>query len=551
MKSARMMSVVLMVAAALLVWSGAGWAGTWVETRLTASDGATSDNFGWSSDIVGDYAIVGAPSAWVGGQMRGAAYVYHRTGSTWTQEAKLVASDGAASDYFGFSVATDGTYAVVGARMDNSQNGSAYVFKRSGTTWTQIKRLAVGGAGRLGESVAIDGDTILAGAMSTGPNYRGSAYAFRRDTGGADNWGQEAQLPFDPPDPPTDDWYNTFGTGIGLTGNTAIVGAGWDFQGTSNTRAGNAYIYTRSGSVWTHSQTLNPGGLAGYDYYGMSAAIDGTTAVVGAPLQPSGVRTGSFYAWRYNGSSWISSSELTIPGGVNNDGLGNSVDVHGDTIVVAAPGRTGAGGAGTGAVYMYTWNGSAWVLSNTFTPSAGAPDAMHFGGQIVEGASNDLSQPGKAISYDGTRLVVGAPLGNGLAIDSGTAYIYDYQVLGDLRVFKFDDANGDGLADWEFTITGPGIAGSFVGTTDENGFLTDPLLTNLPVGNYTIIETPQANWDCTTYPTYSVVYTLVEGGVALNTVSFGNQYVAPASVPEPVALGLIGLALFAIRRRRI
>ena len=119
---------------------------------------------------------------------QGSAYVFTRSGTTWSQQAKLTAADGAAGDWFGYSVAVSGDTAVVGAAGDdvgaNADQGSAYVFARSGTTWTQQAQLtaADGAAGDcFGRSVAVSGDTAVVGASDddVGANTdQGSAYVF-------------------------------------------------------------------------------------------------------------------------------------------------------------------------------------------------------------------------------------------------------------------------------------------------------------------------------------------------------------------------------------
>ena len=151
------------------------------QDKLTASDGATSDRFGRSVSIDGDYVLIGA---YYDDSAKGSAYVFKRSGTSWVQEDKLTASDGATSDYFGQSVSIDGDYAIVGAYNDDGK-GSAYVFKRSGTTWTEQQKLLAsdGAAGDFfGISVSIDGDYALVGAERDGENglYYGSAYMFKR-----------------------------------------------------------------------------------------------------------------------------------------------------------------------------------------------------------------------------------------------------------------------------------------------------------------------------------------------------------------------------------
>ncbi|MSQ08671.1 MAG: hypothetical protein EXR44_05165, partial [Dehalococcoidia bacterium] len=190
---------------------------TWTQQqKLTASDGAANDFFGYSVAVSGDTAVVGA---WGDDSAKGSAYVFTRSGSTWTQQQKLTASDGAAIDYFGYSVAVSGDTAVVGAYGDDSYKGSAYVFTRSGSTWTQQQKLTA-------------------------------------SDGAANDY---------------------FGGSVAVSGDTAVVGAYGD-----DSEKGSAYVFTRSGSTWTQQQKLTASDGAANDFFGWSVAVSGDTAVVGA-----------------------------------------------------------------------------------------------------------------------------------------------------------------------------------------------------------------------------------------------------------------------------
>jgi hypothetical protein len=163
---------------------------TWTQQqKLTASDGAATDNFGSSVALSGDTALVGASGDDVGGNAnQGSAYVFVRTGTTWTQQQQLTASDGTTGDNFCISVALEGDTAVIGAGADdingNADQGSAYVFVRTGTIWAQQQKLfAADGAANdfFGYSVALNGGTALVGAYldDIGGNVdQGSAYIF-------------------------------------------------------------------------------------------------------------------------------------------------------------------------------------------------------------------------------------------------------------------------------------------------------------------------------------------------------------------------------------
>ena len=158
------------------------------QANLTASDGASRDLFGISVAVYCDTSVIGAYVDYDIGVFSGSAYVFTRSGGTWTQQAKLTASDGASSDQFGISVAVDGDTAVIGAYWDDDsgiRSGSAYVFTRSGGTWAQQTKLtASDGAAydEFGYSVAVDGDTAIIGAYYDDDNggSSGSAYVFTK-----------------------------------------------------------------------------------------------------------------------------------------------------------------------------------------------------------------------------------------------------------------------------------------------------------------------------------------------------------------------------------
>jgi subtilisin family serine protease len=157
------------------------------QAKITASDGAAADNFGYSVSISGNTAIVGV---YGDDNLKGSAYIYVRNGNVWTEQQKLTASDGASGDVFGESVSISGDTAIVGARLDdidaNGNQGSAYIFVRSGTVWTQQQKLTAsdGAAGNeFGRSVSISGDTAVVGEpendLGSANQNQGSAFRLR------------------------------------------------------------------------------------------------------------------------------------------------------------------------------------------------------------------------------------------------------------------------------------------------------------------------------------------------------------------------------------
>ena len=176
-------------------WPAAG--GAIEQAKLMASDAQASDYFGYSVAVAGDTVVVGARDEDSEGLNAGAAYVFVRNGTTWNEQDKLVASDAEANDYFGGSVAISGDTVVVGAPYGisgGSSVGAAYVFVRNGTSWSQQGKLVAGDAqvdGRFGCSVAVSGDTVVVGASGEG-SYAGAAYVFIDDAIFADGFDGDA-----------------------------------------------------------------------------------------------------------------------------------------------------------------------------------------------------------------------------------------------------------------------------------------------------------------------------------------------------------------------
>ena len=144
----------------VFVSSGGSWS---QQQKLTASDFQANDEFGWSVSIDGDYAIVGAHKEDGSGTDRGAAYVFYRSGTTWTEQQKLTPGDSADNDFFGKSVSIDGEYVIVGAPGKSSNQGFSYIFKRIGTVWTQMTKVGASGSNKLGWSVSISMPCVIMG----------------------------------------------------------------------------------------------------------------------------------------------------------------------------------------------------------------------------------------------------------------------------------------------------------------------------------------------------------------------------------------------------
>jgi hypothetical protein len=315
------------------------------EVKITASDAAAYDNFGVSVAISGDTAIVGARYDDDAGDRSGSAYIFVRNGTSWTQQAKLAASDTAAGDEFGLSVAVSGDTAIVGARYDDDagdRSGSAYIFVRNGTSWTQQAKLTASDAAagnEFGVSVAISGEVAIVGAWrdDDAGDASGSAYIFVRS---GTSWTQQSKLIAS-----NTAAYDNFGVSVAISGDTAIIGAFVvDF----------AYIFVRNGTSWTQQAKLTASDAAAGNEFGVSVAISGEVAIVGAWRDDdAGDASGSAYIFVRNGNRWIQQAKLTASDAAENDIFGASVAINRAFAIVGVYGDDHARGSDSGSAYIY------------------------------------------------------------------------------------------------------------------------------------------------------------------------------------------------------
>jgi len=310
-------------------WSGSAYVftstGTWTQqAKLLASDGSAGDSFGCSVSLSGDTALIGAYADDDKGDTSGSAYVFTRTGTTWTQQAKLLASDGAMGDHFGWSVSLSGDTALIGAPFDDDKgdsSGSAYVFTRTGTTWTQqAKLLASDGAydDSFGYSVSLSGNTALIGFDNENGADSGSAYVFTR-TG--TTWTQQAKLLA--LDGAAGD---SFGYAVSLDGNTALIGAISDDD--NGVDSGSAYVFTRTGTTWTQQAKLLASHGADLDFFSGSVSLDGDIALIGAPAYMQIViGIGSVYVFTRTGTTWTQHQKLRALDDAPYDSYGYTVSL--------------------------------------------------------------------------------------------------------------------------------------------------------------------------------------------------------------------------------
>jgi hypothetical protein len=253
-------------------------AGVWTQQgKLLADDGATGDRFGSSVAVDGDTVLVGAPRDDDGGRASGSAYVFVRSGTEWTQSAKLHADDASPGDFFGRSLALDDQTAVIAGDVNFflSSPSAVYVFVRSDVTWHQQAKLSADdsvGPDNFGSSASVDGDTSVIGA-----SLNSSAYVFERHGG---VWTQRAVLR--PDGRPS----RYFGQAVAMDGDRVLVGAN-DFEcdeGPDSLSLGSAYVFTRAEADWKQEAKIVPNGGQPADLFGASVSVSGGSVLVGAPF---------------------------------------------------------------------------------------------------------------------------------------------------------------------------------------------------------------------------------------------------------------------------
>jgi hypothetical protein len=255
---------------------------TWdLQKKLSASDALSGDEFGQAVGLDGETAVVGAPGCDDNGSRAGAAYVFVRTGNVWSEQAKLLASDGAAGDEFGSVVSISGDTVIVGASLDDDDgeaSGSAYVFVRSGTVWTEEAKLtASDGAGNdeFGDSVCVLGDTLMIGSPGDddGGAESGSVYPFTRS---GTVWTQGSKgAAFDA------EAGDSFGDSLAMSliGSDLWVAIGASAEDENGLDAGCGYMAEFDGSWTFDTKRLAPNGKPG------------TNAVLPAPRSPKSSTT--------------------------------------------------------------------------------------------------------------------------------------------------------------------------------------------------------------------------------------------------------------------
>jgi len=461
------------------------------QAYIKASNTGAGDFFGRSVAISGDTLVIGAPnessnSTGINGVQSdnnapnsGAAYVFTRTGSTWTQQAYLKASNTNANDNFGFSVSISGNTIVVGAYGEDSNStgvngeqsnnsfsgsGAAYVFVRSGTTWTQqayLKASNTNANDMFGYNVSISGETIVVGSRfeqsnATGVNGNqldnsastsGAAYVYARS---GTTWTQQAYLKAS-----NTNANDMFGESVSIDENTIVVGSraessnatgvnGNQLDNSAST-SGAAYVYVRSGTTWTQQAYLKASNTNANDRFGYNVSISGKTIVVGAygessnetgvngdETNNSASNSGAAYVFTRTGTTWTQQAYLKASNTNANDMFGVTVDISGNILIVGShreeSNATGIDGdqsdnsaSGSGAIYVFVRNGTTWTYKY-YLKSSNSEGSDYLGDYRIAISENTIVTC--AIGEDSNATEINGDETDNSASDSGAAYIF-------------------------------------------------------------------------------------------------------------------------------
>ena len=560
-------------AAYVFVRNGAAWTQQAYLKPLVFNP-AGQDGFGTSVAISGNTLIIGAPGEDSGStginstpiynrDGSGAAYIFVRSGSAWSQQAylKTLWVD-TGEDRFGTSVSISGDTVVVGAPGEDSsttgvgstpnnsagESGAAYVFTRSGTSWSQsptgyLKASNTAGYQRFGTSVSIDGDSIIVGAYgessnTTGvdstPNLlgfnHGAAYIFARNEG---FWGQQAYLKADPTSSHGDAF---FGSAVAIQGNTAVVGIPWRNVTSIANRSGGACVFVRNGTTWSHQALLRPldSELKFGIQVGTSVGISGDTVVLGS-LDDNAEGSGAALVFVRKNAAWARQTKLKGPQLTAGDQFGASVAISGDTVVVGAPKEDSAtlvidttpdeGSTDSGAASIFTGLGPDPTLADPTVSGITATSAV-LGGTVVTDGGGAILERGVVYAPTGTNAdpIIG---GNGVVkvAGAGTTGVFTVGVSG----------LAPGMI-YTFKAYATNDRGSSYTTVGTFTMLRPPVITNLTAIQRSGTKLVDLSYDLSAPGFAGVVVRLQvssDGGaswsVPVNTVTGANVSVAPGT----------------------
>jgi hypothetical protein len=459
---------------------------------------------------------------------------------TFTQ-TKLLASDAAQYDYFGLSVAVKGDTAVIGAygKSDLARNaGAAYAFARNAGAWAQQARLGTSTPlidAYLGATVATNGSYTAAGApyASVGAQNDGVVYLFSNAT-----WQQQTiLLPNDP------DSLSQFGNALAINGNTLFVGA--PMHDSFGVNAGAVYVFTFDGASWVQQQKLIGADTASGDRFGSALALNDGWLAVSAPLHSSpGSPGGAVYLFEFDGVSWVQRYKVGAPDTIAGDRFGSAIALDNGWLAVGVPLHRFVGSA-SGAVYLFEFNGTAWVQRQKFVAS-----------DTVGG-----DQFGSALALENQRLVIGAPLHSSNGPASGAVYIFERATttwIERAKLIGSDTNAGDRLGGsisidgttilvgaYGDTAAGPGTGAAYVfvevtgpGATNTPSIIVTPTETSTPSAtpshtpSPTFTPTPSATPSHTPSPTFTPTPSATPSNTPSPTFT-PTPSATPSNTPSP------------------
>lgn len=338
---------------------------------LTATDSTPFDDYGVSVALEGDRALIGVPFDATKGFNAGAVYIYKRVDGNWLLQQKLTASDSTPGDQYGWSVDLSGNTAVVGARFDDDKgfnSGSVYIYSATEHGWSEQQKVSAsdGASGdQFGRAVVLGDQKLLVGAPyidSNGTNS-GAAYSFSRIDG---VWAEQQKLVAS--DSAQDD---QFGWSVAMSGDTALISARFDDDKGDN--SGSVYVYRLNGKAWQARQKLTASGGGINDQYGWSLELAEDTAVVSARFDDDkGVNAGTVYVYGRDGDFWFERQKLAANDGDAHDQYGWSVSLQGDALFVGSPFDDDKGYQ-SGAVYGYRLKNGVWTFQQKFVANDAFP----------------------------------------------------------------------------------------------------------------------------------------------------------------------------------
>jgi hypothetical protein len=333
-----------------------------------------------------------------------ASYAQLSTATAATSvETKLTAPDGQRGDEFGRAVAIQGDIAVVGAPNAANGTGAAYVFQKTATGWQFDQQLPVtlSPASSFGASVAIDGDRIVVGAPGD-QNVdvgAGAAYVFVHAPG---KWTPEAKLIGS-----ENSAFDNFGISVAIKGDTIVCGA-FGNSDPGLTEVGSAYVFRRVASLWNQEQELAASDRASLARFGLSVAIDEDTIAVGADGDAEvGFYSGAVYVFTFNGSTWTQQQKLHAHDPQDSASFGYHLAMSGDTIVIGAP-QNQVGNHTLGAAYVFTHGSQGWSQDR----------------KLVANDSDAFDGFGLRVAISGDTIAVGSFNDHEAAPNAGAAYVY-------------------------------------------------------------------------------------------------------------------------------